>query len=140
LLYKNEMSANSNLCKAFAAPTAERACTDMFNPRKPESSLCYPRCLGLVRVVEDRLWDAGVIPFSASKGVSSICSGFLFEYIGGLKEITKEMITLELAADVKTALAAIHALNVRHNDFEDHSAFPDVRFGNLFIKEATGGK
>jgi hypothetical protein len=115
----------------------------MFDRRKGEAlSLCYPRCFGLVCVQEDRLWEGGVIPFSAQKDKSNKAqaTGLLFEYLEDLKEITKDMITPVLAEGIKTALASIHALNIRHNDIENHSAFPDVGFGNLFIKEGTSGR
>ena len=144
ILYKKELAANSILGRDFAVPTPERACDDMLRQctaRWRSSRQCYPRCFGLARVEEARLWESGVIPFCSEKNKAGIpyASGFLLEYIDGLEGITKDMITAGLAEKIKAALATIHALNIRHNDLESRCAFPDVAFANLFIKSGTQG-
>ena len=156
-VYNNELAANSVLSAPFARPTAERACAELLDPKSllNGSSVCYPRCLGKVRVIEERIWDSGTIEFvseeqagggaskkqrrSSAQPSPAICRGFLFEYIEGIREITREMVTPELAENLKRALASIHALNIRHNDFEDRASWPEVKFGNVFVRP-TGGE
>jgi len=111
----------------------------MFAPQKNAQALGYPRCLGLANVAESLLWNEGVIPFSTDRKDDGVCSGILFEYIEGLTEITKPAITPEVAADIMALLDTIHAANILHRDLENRAVWPDVGFGNLFIKESTGG-
>lgn len=143
------------LSAPYASPSAERACAELFeatSSRQAADRCYYPRCLGTVRVDDRQIWESGIHEF-VSDGVGkgdvgtrrrkrasaldeppSICRGFLLEYIEGIREITREMVTPSLAAELKVALATIHALNVRHNDFENHASWPEVRFGNLFVR------
>jgi hypothetical protein len=79
-----------------------------------------------------------VFPGAASKCDSQ---ALLFEYLPDLTPLTKELVTEELAVDIKQVLARLHALNVLHRDLDELNAYPDIGFRNIFLRtDASTGR
>lgn len=66
--------------------------------------------------------------------------GLILEYLPNLVPLTNDLLDDRVAAEIIGIIRDLHAMNILHRDHVNHSAWPEVRFGNLFIRhdDVTG--
>lgn len=128
-----ELAANTELVRSVASKTPEEACEAMFALLSNPPVERWPRCVGRMQVPIDLAKQEGDWVHTSIKGEKT-CRGLLFEYMTGLVPLANDLLNDRLAMEFKHIIADLHALKVLHRDHIDHSAWPAVGFGNLFLR------
>lgn len=107
---------------------------NFFQPPDVTDRRWWPKCFGTLcfprtNIDEGRNWFS-----TGSQRHDTTHRCLLFEYIPNLKPLTNDLIDDRVATGFKNIVAKLHALNVVHNDHVDRSAWPEIRFGNVFIR------
>ena len=129
------MAANAELVRATASKTPEEARDALFTLLKEAPTEPWPRCLGHVHVPLGLADRTGKWIPATSETDETTCRALLFEYMPDLVPLTKSTVTPDVAAQFKAIQSRLHALKILHRDHLDHAAWPDVGFGNVFLRQ-----
>ena len=119
--FKKEVAANLVLMEYCAPKTVDEACEALFTILAQPPAERWPRLLGGIKapnILQEGQW------MSAAKCPTEqlVCKGLLLEYMPDLVPFTADM-----ADDV-------FADDIVHWDYVDHSAWPEIEFGNIFVR------
>lgn len=116
----------------YVPKTLSEACDHLFGTLAKPPSHRWPRFLGGIRA--PRTLAEGQWTRVTDDSTNGVCKGLLFEYMPDLVPLTPQMVDDVLAADIVQILRDLHVLNIVHWDHVDHSAWPQIGFGNIFVR------
>jgi hypothetical protein len=131
--FQNEVAANLALIECCAPKTVAEACDALFTILAKSPAERWPRLLGGIRTPESLLEGQWM---SAAKRPTAqlVFKGLLLEYMPDLVPFTADMVDDVLADDFLQILQDLHAHGVVHWDHVDHCAWPEIGFGNVFVR------
>jgi hypothetical protein len=144
-LFQREVAAYTELQRStdVAATNPEGAWVFLSSYTAEPTS--WPLCFGQLQlsgIMEPLRTDGGwicpsrIVSRSPPSG-AKLRRGLLLEYVPGLTPLTTDRLNQELVTEIRRIISELHARNVVHGDFYNHSLWPCIGFGNIFLRERT---
>ncbi|KAI3397260.1 hypothetical protein diail_11059 [Diaporthe ilicicola] len=139
-LFQREVATYAELQRSSATNNPEEAWALLSSYQAEPSS--WPLCFGRLQIPADteeplevdERWIRLGPSDSTPSGVKQR-RGLLLEYTPDLTLLTVDRLNDELAAMVRSVISQLHARNVVHGDLVDHASWPNIAFGNIFLRK-----